>query len=185
MDGLQRRVALKAMHEHGRYNSYLQTLLLLLHRTVVVCRLCGGAPIGYPQPVLLQTGLHPGSRPDRCSGSKFIRRGQQEAKHRCAIRSEGRKARLPEYERHLHCRAFSTCDSSPVSEDQHRHPNPARDESYRERCWLAPARSRYAAASPTHEAGNVRGIRLRASPVIRRCYATATTAHRQISGGSF
>jgi hypothetical protein len=35
-----------------------------------------GNPYTYPQPVLLQAGLHPGSKLDRRGGSKFIRRGQ-------------------------------------------------------------------------------------------------------------
>ncbi|TCK94518.1 transposase [Paraburkholderia sp. BL9I2N2] len=33
-------------------------------------------PYTYPQPVLLRTGLHPGSKLGRRGGSKFIRRGQ-------------------------------------------------------------------------------------------------------------
>jgi len=36
-----------------------------------------GNPYTYPQPVLLQAGLHPGSKLDRRGGSKFIRRGQR------------------------------------------------------------------------------------------------------------
>lgn len=35
-----------------------------------------GNPYTYPQPVLLQAGLHPGSKLDRRGGSKFIRRRQ-------------------------------------------------------------------------------------------------------------
>lgn len=34
-----------------------------------------GNPYTYPQPVLLQTGLHPGSKFNRPGGSKFRRRG--------------------------------------------------------------------------------------------------------------
>jgi len=35
-----------------------------------------GNPYTYPQPVLLQTGFHPGSEFNRPGGSKFTRRGQ-------------------------------------------------------------------------------------------------------------